>query len=372
MARALFTAAATMNAAMAVASPAATLVAAEHLGPAWGSVPNTAAIIGTGAGALVLARMVSRRGWRHGLRIAFATGAAGGLLAAVSQNAVLLSVALLLLGFGNAGALLSRYAAAEMYPPQRRGYAIGLLVWAGAAGAVGGPLLLGPVSALTVRPWTALFLLAALTAALAAVAASTLPRVPAGPPPARVNGLLRTPAARTALVVMGTAQVVMVAVMTAAPLDMHLHHHGLGAIGAVLAAHTLGMFALAPLTGWLVDRAGARVVMAAGLLVVAGGPVLAVFGPQVAGFFLLGYGWNLCLIGGSAALAAGVPEHLRTRAEGTVDAVVWVAAAASGLASTGLLTIGGYGLLAALAVVAIGPAGLAVVRLEERTPASRR
>lgn len=40
----------------------------------------------------------------------------------------------------------------------------------------------------------------------------------------------------------------MVAVMTAAPLDMHMHGHGPGMIGTALSKHTLGMFALSPLT----------------------------------------------------------------------------------------------------------------------------
>ncbi|AEV86105.1 ydeG-like MFS-type transporter [Actinoplanes sp. SE50] len=364
MAKSLFVAAAAMNTAMATASPVATLVVADRLGPAWGGVPSTAAITGTGVGALILARSVSRRGWRHGLLVAFCCAVAGGLLAAAARGPVPLSVALVLLGYGNAGALLARYAVAETHPARHRGTAMGLLVWAGAIGAVGGPLLLG-----VLHPATVVFLVAALAAAAAAAGAATLPRTVAAEPP---TGRMDLSGIRTPLLVMGTAQVVMVAVMTAAPVEMHVHHHGLATIGVVLSAHTLGMFALSPVTGRLADRLGARPVMAAGLVTVAAGPVLAAVGaPRVLAFLLLGYGWNLCLIGGSAVLATRVPEPLRARAEGTVDGMVWVAAAAGGLASTGLLTIGGYGLLAALAVAAIGPAGLSVVRLQNHHPVRR-
>ncbi len=155
-----------------------------------------------------------------------------------------------------------------------------------------------------------------------------------------VRGLVGTSGARSALVVMVTAQVVMVAVMTAAPLDMHLHGQGMGAVGVVLAAHTLGMFGLSPLTGKLVDRYGSGVVMIAGLvtLVVA---VALVPVARLAGLFLLGYGWNLGFVGGSARLAKDLPEHQRSQVEGTVDGAVWMLAAVASLASTPLLALGG-------------------------------
>src|SRR5262249_59206925 len=93
---------------------------------------------------------------------------------------------------------------------------------------------------------------------------------PATRPPRRAPASGHRAASRTAAATMITAQLVMVAVMTAAPLSMHMHGADLGAVGAMLSAHTFGMFALAPLSGWLVDRFGARVVMAAGLATLAG------------------------------------------------------------------------------------------------------
>src|SRR5262249_14877099 len=152
--------------------------------------------------------------------------------------------------------------------PDRPGAAIGAVVWAGTVGAVGGPLLMMPAQQMAATagrdPMTGPFvfaLLAALGALL--VAAATRPTRPA---PAPGRGAAR----RTAAATMITAQLVMVAVMTAAPLSMHTHGADLGAVGAMLSAHTFGMFALAPLSGWLLDRFGARIVMAAGLATLAG------------------------------------------------------------------------------------------------------
>jgi MFS family permease len=153
--------------------------------------------------------------------------------------------------------------------------------------------------------------------------------------------------------VMTTSQVVMVAVMTATPLDMHRHGHGLGPIGAALSAHTLGMFALSPLTGRLLDRVGGRPVMLAGIVGLAVASGLAAVGPEdhagwrAAALFLLGYAWNLCFVGGSGALARDLPPADRSRAEGAVDAVVWGAAGVASLSSTAVLSAGGYAVLAA-------------------------
>ncbi len=366
---ALCSGAALMNASMAVTSATGTLVAADRLGAGWGGVPSTAGIVGTGAGALVLTRLARRLGRRAGFLLGYAAAAAGACLAAAAVAAgdvAGLCAGMLLLGLGNAAAQLSRYAAADLHPPGRRGFAIGLVVWSAAAGAVGGPLLLDPSGVLAGRaglhPLTGPFLLAVLTCATAAAAVTGTPRgrtaAPAAPP---LRRLIRTPAARSALAVMATAQVVMVAVMTAAPVDMHMHGDGLDMVGMTLSAHTLGMFALSPVTGRLFDRFGARPVIVGGLATLAASTGLAAvatggLGRPVA-LFLLGYGWNLCFVGGSGRLARDLPEAERPHVEGAVDAAVWTLAAAASLLSTVVLSAGGYGVLAwtscALALLAL-------------------
>lgn len=360
---AIVVAAALMNAAMSVASGVGTIVAADRLGLAWGGVAATAGIVGTGAGALALTRLTARRGRGRALAVGYLVGAVGAVVAtggAVTDDVAALLIGMLLLGIGNAAAQLSRYAAAELHTEDRRGRAIGAVVWAGAVGAVGGPLLLGATAALAGRfgwvPAAGPFLLAVAVTAVAAVVSRWLPygskALTAAPAP--LWTLLRRPAVRSAFAVLATAQVVMVAVMTAAPVEMHRHGQGLGAVGLVLSAHTLGMFALSPLTGRLVDRLGARPVLVAGLVALAAAAGAASAGPtdtafRAAALSLLGYGWNLCFVGGSTALAETVPPAERARVEGTVDAAVWGLAAVAGLLSTVVLAVGGYAVLTAAA-----------------------
>jgi MFS family permease len=357
---ALAAGAACMNGAMAMASSVTTIVVAGQLGEAWAALPNTAGITGTGLGALLLTRVMTRRGRRAGLLSGYAAATAGGVLAAIAadgRDIAALCAGMLLLGGGNAGAQLSRYAAAELYPARRSGFAIGTIVWAATVGAVGGPLLLLPssdvASRLGLSGYAGPFAVAAAASA-AALAITTC--APAGRPRAMTSraslrDLAATRPARQALAVMVTGQVVMVAVMTAAPLAMHMGGQGLGAVGVTLSAHTAGMFALSPLTGRLLDRLGSRPVMLGGLLtlVIATGLLAAADSetlPRTAALFLLGYGWNLCFVGGSGHLAGGLPPAERMRAEGTVDAGVWAAAAAASTASTAVLSAGGYPMVA--------------------------
>jgi MFS family permease len=369
---ALFAGAATMSAAMAVSGVVGTLVVAGLLGTAWGGLPNAAGVVATGLGALALTRLMVARGRRAGLLAGYVAAAAGGALAAAgllapaAVAAALVVAGMALLGAGNAAGQLSRYAAADLFPPHRRGLAIGVVVWSGTIGAVGGPLLLQPAedaAAALGRPAAAgPFALAGIAAALAALAALAAPSRPGGVPGHRavrprdaLRLVLATPAARTAFLVMATGQVVMTLVMTAVPLDLHHHGHGIGLVGAVLSAHTLGMFVLSPLTGRLIDAVGARRVMPAGLVLLVAGalPVALVDGARPLGVavFGLGVGWNLCFVGGSGALARELPESGRAAAEGAVDAAVWCLSAVATLAATAVLAAGGIDALAVTATV---------------------
>lgn len=384
---ALLAGAALMNAAMAAASAVSTIVAAGQLGAAWGGIPNCAGIGGTGIGAIALTRVMQRRGRRAAFVAGYAVAGLGGVIAAIGaarRDIAALTGGMLLLGLGNAAAQLSRYAAAEMYPPQRRAAAIGALLWAVTIGAVGGPLLMAPSGSVTAMlggpASSGPFLFAMLACAAAVIAAAYLPPLRAAVPaasPARLRELSGAPAARPALAVMVTAQVVMVAVMTATPLAMHMSGQGLDMVGMALSAHIFGMFALSPLTGWLADRFGPRLVMLTGLATLAAATALAAGTGELAwlrttALFLLGYGWNLCFIGGSAHLARDLPVLERARIEGAVDSGVWAGAAIASLASTALLAAAGYPALTGVAgILAVLPV-LTLIRQRQRPPGLSR
>ncbi len=176
-------------------------------------------------------------------------------------------------------------------------------------------------------------------------------------------GLLRLPAIALGLSAMFAGQVSMVLVMTMTPVHMRHEGAGLGAIGLVIAAHTLGMYALSPLTGLVVDRVNPRRVIAAGTALLVAACGLAALarghgGLLLAALALLGVGWNFDFVAGSALLAGGASSAARMRVQGVGDALVWSSGAMAGFASglvlhaTGFLALSVAGAAVALLPVA--------------------
>jgi MFS family permease len=188
----------------------------------------------------------------------------------------LLCAASLLFGAGNTAVMLARYAAADLSTPAERGRAIGRVVFATTFGGVAGPNLLAPAgdvaTALGLPELTGLYLFAVFAFALAGVLLFALLRpdplkvataLDAGarvardePPHVPLRRLIAPPAALTGLVTVITANFVMVAVMSMAPVHMSGEGHSLELVGLVVSLHVAGMFAPSPITGWLTDRYG--------------------------------------------------------------------------------------------------------------------
>ena len=304
---------------------------------------------------------------------------------------------------GNSAAQLTRYAAADLVPPAVRGIAVGIVVWAATVGAVVGPNLPSLVApghgAPTLGDLLAGFVvvLALMLGALAVIlvflrheppsrheeeapggpASGSPTAAPVGDP----NGLgiaelARAPAVRIGLITLVAAGFAMVAIMTMTPIHLVEHGHGLATVGLVLSAHTLGMFAFAPLSGRLADRQGPRPIILVGFMVMVVAAILAASAPMEGGpllfsaLFLLGLGWNLAFVSGSVLLAREVPPRARIRLQGFTDTLVWGSAA---IASTGagfVLELADYPLLALVgAVLALLPIAYILVTSGSRVAA---
>ena len=363
--KSLFASVAAMNTAMAGASTAATLIADEAAGASWSGGPSAAGVLGTAVGTLAAGNLIARYGNKSVVRGLYGAAVAGALVAfaaAASTSIVVLLLGMFLLGLGNGAAQLSRYLAAELVPAHRKGFALSLIVWAGTVGAIAGPTLIAPgaglATAVTLPALAGPVLVAVVMTALALVATSWLRRTPP-PPTRRVSfAALRAPVVLAPLVSMVCAQLTMVAIMTMTPL--HMAAHGLEVLGLVISVHMVGMFALAPLSGRLADRFGGRVTIYLGIGGLALAAVAAFGAGQVTGLslamFLLGYGWNLVFVGGSAILSRELPADQRIQLQGAVDAVVWGSSAFASLGAGLLFGLGGYPLVAVVGgVLAVLP-----------------
>jgi MFS family permease len=372
------------------------------------SLPLALLVVGSSAIVVPISALSRRAGRRAGLTAALALatfGAAGVVAAGVLESFVLLCAASLLFGAGNTAVMLARYAAADLSTPGGRGRAIGVVVFATTFGAVAGPNLLAPAgaaaAALGLPELTGLFLFSAVAFLLAAlvltaflrpdplqVATSLEAAGGAADDPGRVGGhdrvaghhpgapgmplrrLLASAGAVTGLCVVAVANFVMVAVMAMAPVHMHDHGHGLEVVGLVVSVHIAGMFAPAPLTGWLTDRVGPLPVAGAGagLLIVAGVLSAVAGGDAVTfaiGLGLLGVGWNAGLIAGSTLLASAVAVGERPRVEAVGELVMGVGAGTATAVAGPVVGLAGFATLAiagAIAAAALAPFLAAVAR----------
>ena len=365
-----FTAAALTSIAYIAFFTVAAIAAPEMTGsPGSSGLPSAAAVAGTAAAAALLSAVMARRGRRLGIVVGIAIGLGGAgvaVVAVLASSLLLLIAGSALIGFGNAAAQLSRYAAADLYPAARRAGALGIVVWGSTIGAVVGPNLINPVGTFAeARGFSLLaggFAMCALFVCAALLVSAFGPRAPREDEPdlgrqaagagtsalGLLSDLLRGVRGRTAVLAMGSGQLVMTLIMTMTPLHLHEAGHGLGTVGFVISAHTLGMFALSPVSGRLVDRFGPTLVIVGGFIALALAGVLAALAPAESGtalavpLFLLGLGWNLTFVAGSSLLASDASLSDRARLQGVTDSLVWTIAAVASIVSGYVVEFAGY------------------------------
>lgn len=383
------------------------LLATEMAGVAFSGLAQSAAVVGGALLVIPATRMTNRYGRRPSLAATYVVAALGGMvivLAAVLAHVPLLFAGLFLFGGGSAAGLQARYSAVDLASDRRRGRDLSLIVWATTIGAVAGPNL-APLAGIAVEPYdiptlAGPFVFSALTFGLSAVLlllllrpdplavarsfsdsrdATTPPSLarPAGMS-AALTAVRADRAATFAIAATAIGHVVMVGVMSMTPVHIldagYDSAHTLRVVGIVLSFHVAGMFALAPVTGWLSDRFGRRPVIfgGVGLLLLA----CAVAGTaghgtvQLAiGLTLLGLGWSGTMVAGSTLLSESIPAQIRPSTQGLSDLIMGLAGASAGALSGLAMDRGGYPLVASLSAIATIP--LLLIGSRKRDGSSR-
>ncbi len=380
---ALFVSQAAFAAATGASFTLLTISAIELTGNAvYAGFPGAALLFGRALAAYPIGRLMDAAGRRPALALGHLLGVIGAVAAAFSIVAGSfpgLVAASAVFGMARASSDQSRFVATEVHSADRRGFVIGLIVFAGTIGAVAVPAVvavstgMGEAAGLNTfaAPWLAAAVLVAASffitigfvrpdprdITLATPPQGTAPsdrqrrRAPARP----LREIFANTNARLAVLAMVVGQAVMVLVMTIAPAHMHNHGYVPTTISVALTVHTIGMFGLSAVTGRLVDRYGRLPVITIGAsqLIVASlmTPFTDSFALMLVMMFLLGYGWNLCFVAGSSLLLDGLAPHERGRTQGAGDGVAALAAATGGIATGPVFSAGGMGW--------IGAAGLA-------------
>ncbi|WP_043974241.1 MFS transporter [Streptomyces microflavus] len=385
---------------VAIGIALAPMLATEVTGSeALSGLAPTASVAGTALLSLPLAALMTSRGRRPGLVLAYLIGALGGAL--VVLGTVVRSFPLLLLGMAAFGAgssanLQARFAAADLVGPERRGRAISTVIWATTIGSVVGPNIAAPAGRVfrgTPVPesagpylWSAAaFLLAGVVVAVLLrpdpllTARALAPQSPQGERKrslrAGVAAVRESPMAKLALVAVTVSHTAMVSIMVMTPVHLGGHGADLQLIGLVISGHIAGMYAFSPVMGWLADRFGRLSVigLAVGLLSTAA-LLAGTAGPRhsqtALGLFVLGLGWSAGMIAGSALLTDSVPQEARAAVQGLSDLTMNAAAGIGGASAGVIVAQWGYSPLNAIGAALLLPVAALALRRSLRPSAA--
>jgi len=352
------------------------------LGPAI-FLASGAAAVGPGG------RLMDRVGRMPVIRGGFAGGAVGCAAVAAGcrfSSVLLVCAGLALLGGSGAIALLSRAAAAEMFPPERRARGMSFVLFGSVSGALWGPVLFGPLFAhrgveahALAAPWLIgiPFMLAGFGIASLVrpdpmeIATSYPAERDASIPAAPLREIVRRPGVSAALVAAVASFAVMASVMNLAGYVAVGRGHHQGDVFTMISIHILGMFGLILIVGDLIDRFGRRRALVAGLALMTVSNAALIWVTGVGGMSLallgLGLGWNFSYVAATTELVSLTSPAERGRLIGFSDLLASVVAA--GLALLGGLVYTGAGVVA-LAISAAALAALPALWLAAR-PALR-
>ncbi len=311
------------------------------------------------------------------------------------ESLALLTLGMLVFAMGMSAAQQLRVAATDMFPPQRRGQALGYVALGSLAGLVFFPpiMLFSETYASTFGlhalglPWLLMPLLILPGMVLIKLVRPDPKEIGMNlghyypgyvpPPQTKIDAhtafnwrlAIRPLPIRLAIACNCAAQGNMAVIMVLTSLVLHTRGHSLSAIAFSHMFHSAGMFAFTIPLGWLSDRIGREKVMYPGVVVALVGAAFVAF-PEgywsvTLGTFLVGLGWAATNVATTAYIADNSKTAERGRTIGINDtcagAISVVMAVLTGplIAWSGLSAAGMIAMLVSFLPVVVLPAVLA-------------
>ncbi|PEO75587.1 MFS transporter [Bacillus toyonensis] len=351
------------------------LLAQQMLGTdAYAGLPAAMFTMGSAVAAFFVGKLSQKYGRRIGLATGFIVGGLGAIgvvLAALTNSIILLLVSLLIYGAGTATNLQARYAGTDLADKRQRATAISITMVMTTFGAVAGPNLVGVMGdfahSIGIPNLAGPFILSAAAFILAGLVLFIMLR----PDPLIIANIIETykrehtykgqPVTEevkenkrgitVGAIVMILTQIVMVAIMTMTPVHMGHHGHGLSAVGLVIGFHVGAMYLPSLVTGMLIDKIGRTTMSIAGGIILLAAGVIAAMAPSdsllllIVALSLLGLGWNLGLISGTAQIVDATIPSTRAKTQGKIDVFVALAGASGGAMSGMIIANSSYAAL---------------------------
>ncbi|WP_242271922.1 MFS transporter [Bacillus cereus group sp. BfR-BA-01310] len=351
------------------------LLAQQMLGTdAFAGLPAAMFTLGSAVAAFIVGKLSQRYGRRVGLATGFMVGGLGAIgvvMAAVTKSIILLLASLLIYGAGTATNLQARYAGTDLADKKQRATAVSITMVMTTFGAVAGPNLVGVMGSFAhsigIPELAGPFILSAAAFMLAGLILFVMLR----PDPLIIANIIEKykqehtykghavtnemvenkRGIAVGAIVMILTQVVMVAIMTMTPVHMGHHGHGLSEVGLVIGFHVGAMYLPSLVTGVLIDKIGRAAMSIAGGVILLAAGVLAAMAPNdslillVVALSLLGLGWNLGLISGTAQIVDSTEPSTRAKTQGKIDAFIALAGASGGAMSGMIVANSSYAAL---------------------------
>ncbi|MEH6936086.1 MFS transporter [Bacillus mycoides] len=351
------------------------LLAQQMLGTdAYAGLPAAMFTLGSAVAAFIVGKLSQRYGRRVGLATGFMVGGLGAIgvvMAALTNSIILLLVSLLIYGAGTATNLQARYAGTDLANKKQRATAVSITMVMTTFGAVAGPNLVGVMGdfahSIGIPELAGPFILSAAAFILAGLVLFVMLR----PDPLIIANIIETykqehtykgqsvtnetlenkRGITVGAIVMILTQIVMVAIMTMTPVHMGHHGHGLSEVGLVIGFHVGAMYLPSLVTGILIDKVGRTAMSIAGGVILLAAGVIAAIAPSdslillIVALSLLGLGWNLGLISGTAQIVDSTEPSTRAKTQGKIDVFIALAGASGGAMSGMIVANSSYAAL---------------------------
>ncbi|ALV45641.1 hypothetical protein MB46_09225 [Arthrobacter alpinus] len=318
--------------------------------------------------SFVAGHAAARFGYRPVMVVGAITVIAGGFLSAfavATHSFALFCLGTALTGGYRAVGGFLRFVASEYAQPATRERALALVMYGGIAAAALGPFAAVAASHAALQPYLGSCPLIAALGVVALVLALTMPPATgnteeAKQPAIAIRRQARNPQFQQAVLVLAGSGLVMTLVMATGPLanDHAGHSSAMGA--SMIQWHLIGMFAPSALSAQLLKRCGNFGTNLAGGFIMALGCILGVFfssgAAMIATLTLVGVGWNVLFVAGSALLLRSYPQGRGAKLQGFADGSTAAVSATGSFAAAWLLQSVGWGgvnLLGAATVAAL-------------------
>ncbi|NUU03465.1 MFS transporter [Herbaspirillum robiniae] len=302
---------------------------------------------------------------RLGRRLSFALGAAsccaGGLISVWSVfhgHFWTFCAGTALVGVFQAFAQYYRLAAADAVTDEFKSRAISTVLTGGVIAAIIGPALAawskdlfpaalfsGAYLVVAAMGLLSVLVLLLFYRDMAALPAATGVQA-AHAPPRPLGAIVRTPVFVASVANNVAGSMIMMFIMTAAPLAAVACHHGIDDGAAIIQWHLIGMYAPSFFAGRLIKRFGLGAVLLAGLALNLACAVTAMASTSLPAFYaallFLGVGWNFSLVGGTTLLAQSYAPSERAKTQGFSELLRYGATALATLGAGPLLARFGW------------------------------